>query len=92
MSIVIRRVKRIVFRPGATPARALRGVSLFLLGWGVPTAIFLSAGYAQGYLRGVGDGMTAGAVLFVVTLVFSLSRRQPAGPPTARNPRRPFST
>jgi hypothetical protein len=75
-----RRVKRRIFLPGESFADGVKGLCGFVLGWGTLIGLLTWGAYRQGFLHGIGDGVTFCAVLFALAVFFAPDYRRSGGP------------
>lgn len=66
---LVRRIVRIFHRQGDTRAQVSKRIAVFLVGWGCFIGLLTWAGYKNGILHGVGDGIVSFCVLFVLALL-----------------------
>jgi hypothetical protein len=64
-----RRARRRIFLPGDSLADGVKRACVFMVGWGAVIGLLTWAGYRQGLLHGVGDGITFAAVLFLLAVL-----------------------
>ena len=78
------RIRRRVFLPGDSAAHAVKRACTFVLGWGALIGLLAWGAYRQGFLHGVGDGITFCAALFLLAVLVAPDYAR-AGGPQARN-------
>lgn len=79
MHALARRIKRRVLLPGDSLVNAVKRVGIFVVGWGTLIALLTLAGYHQGYLHGVGDGITFCVLFFLLAVIFAPNYTSPPG-------------
>jgi hypothetical protein len=72
-------MKRRIFLPGDSLADGVKRVCKFVLGWGTVIGLLTLAAYREGFLHGVGDGVTFCAVLFLLAFIATPGFMGPAG-------------
>jgi hypothetical protein len=68
---VVNRTVRRFYVQGDALGRVFKRMAAFLLGWGCAIGLLTWAGYRNGTLHGVGDGVLSVVVLFALALLFS---------------------
>lgn len=76
------RIKRRILLPGDSLADAVKRVTTFVLGWGTLITLLTLAGYHQGYLHGVGDGIVFCAFFFLLAVIWAPDYSSPRGSPS----------
>jgi len=79
MRNLTRRMKRRVFLPGDSLADGVKRMATVVLGWGTVIGLLAWGAYRQGFLHGVGDGVTFCAVLFSLAFIAAPGFMGPAG-------------
>lgn len=74
-----RRLMRRVFLPGDSLADALKRAAVFVVGWGTFIGLLAWGGYRQGFLHGIGEGITFCVILFVLAVLKAPDFMRPGG-------------
>lgn len=74
-----RRARRRIFLPGDSLADGVKRATVFVIGWGTVIGLLAWGAYRQGFLHGVGDGITFCAVLFLLAVASAPDYTGPTG-------------
>jgi hypothetical protein len=74
-----RRARRRIFLPGDSLADGVKRATVFVIGWGTVIGLLAWGAYRQGFLHGVGDGITFCAVLFLLAVFSAPDYMGPTG-------------
>jgi hypothetical protein len=74
------RLRRRIWLPGDSFAKAVARACAFVIGWGALIGLLAWGAYRQGFLHGVGDGITFCAALFLLAVLVAPDYSRPGGP------------